>query len=66
MDARRPPLRPWRRAALAPLLVMVPLLVYSLVALGMGSNLWPLLFILAAPLCFFYLCGVSALDALGG
>lgn len=45
----------WRRAALLPLALSIPLVLYSLYALGEGSNLWPLLFILFAPFGFGYL-----------
>jgi hypothetical protein len=52
-----------RIAALAPLVVMVPLLGYTLLAFAAGSNLWPLLLILVAPVAFLYLCGVWAVKA---
>jgi hypothetical protein len=39
----------WRIAALAPLLVMGPAVVHTLVALAAGSNLWPIVIIFAAP-----------------
>jgi hypothetical protein len=45
----------WRIAALAPLAAFVPILVYSVFALAQGSNLWPLLAILFAPIGFVYL-----------
>jgi hypothetical protein len=35
----------WRSAALVPLIALVPALIYSLVALSRGSNLWPLVVI---------------------
>ena len=54
----------WLIAALVPLAAMVPLIVYSGVALSGGSNLWPLLLILAAPFAFAYLLIVGAARAL--
>lgn len=45
----------WRKAALAPLLLMVPLLLYTLFALLAGSNLWPLMLLFLTPLAFVYL-----------
>jgi len=50
----------WRAAALVPLAVMAPLLAYSLYAFAGGSNLWPLLLILAAPFACTYLAIVMA------
>lgn len=50
----------WRRAALLPLWVMVPLFAYSLFALFAGSNLWPLMLIFFSPLAFIYLICVLA------
>jgi hypothetical protein len=48
----------WRLAALVPVVPMVPLVGWALMALAAGSNLWPLMVILAAPFCFFYLVGL--------
>jgi hypothetical protein len=45
----------WRLAAMAPLLLSVPALVFSLYALAMDSNLWPLTLIFAAALGMIYL-----------
>lgn len=45
----------WRLAALAPLLLTVPALLFSLYALHQGSNLWPLTLIFAAALGSIYL-----------
>lgn len=45
----------WRLAALAPLLLTVPALCFSLFALYQGSNLWPLTLIFAAALGSIYL-----------
>jgi hypothetical protein len=53
--------RCWRRrrgAALLPLLVTIPALLISIVALIQGSNLWPIWLILLTPPCFLYLVGV--------
>lgn len=45
----------WRKWALLPLLVTLPLLAYTLLALAAGSNLWPLLMIFVCPFVFAYL-----------
>jgi hypothetical protein len=45
----------WRIAALAPLLLTVPALVFSLFSLRHGSNLWPLALIFAAAVGTLYL-----------
>jgi hypothetical protein len=50
----------WRIAALLPLLIMLPAMAHAIFALTMGSNLWPILVILAAPVLFLYLCGLWA------
>jgi hypothetical protein len=51
----------WRKATLAPAVIMVPILAYTVLALAGGSNLWPLLMLFTAPLAFLYLVvlGVS-------
>lgn len=51
----------WRLAASMPLVVTVPLLVYTLAALLFGSNLWPLALLVVAPVAFVYLLAVSGL-----
>jgi hypothetical protein len=51
----------WRTAALVPLLLMVPLVAYTLFALLAGSNLWPLMLIFLTPLAFIYLFAVGLL-----
>lgn len=48
----------WRKAAMVPLVLMVPLLAYTLFALLAGSNLWPLMLIFLTPLAFLYLVGM--------
>jgi hypothetical protein len=45
----------WHLAAALPLLLVVPALVFSLVAFAGGSNLWPLMLIFAAALGAVYL-----------
>jgi hypothetical protein len=45
----------WRIAALVPLFVFVPALLYSVFAFSQGSNLWPIVLIFLAPLGFLYL-----------
>ena len=50
----------WRIAALAPLLLMGPLMAHAFFALSMGSNIWPLFVIFAAPVLFLYLVALWA------
>jgi hypothetical protein len=45
----------WRKLALLPLWGTVPLLIYTLLALIAGSNLWPLMLMFLAPAAFIYL-----------
>jgi hypothetical protein len=54
----------WRKAALAPLIAIVPALVFSMFALSRGSNLWPITVVLLAPLGFIYLVIVWASRAI--
>jgi hypothetical protein len=49
----------WRKAALVPLLMMIPLALYTLYALLAGSNLWPLMLLFLTPLAFLYLVAVG-------
>jgi hypothetical protein len=49
----------WRKATLAPAVIMAPILSYTMIAFAAQSNLWPLLLIFIAPLAFLYL-GVLA------
>jgi hypothetical protein len=51
----------WRKAALAPAVIMVPILAYTVLAFAAQSNLWPLLLLLTAPLAFLYLVLLSAI-----
>lgn len=45
----------WRLAALVPLLITGPAVLFSLYALSRGSNLWPLTLIFLAPVGCVYL-----------
>ena len=45
----------WLIFACLPLAVMAYVVVVTVMALGEGSNLWPLLFIFAAPPAWIYL-----------
>ena len=45
----------WRKAAAAPLWLMVPVLVYTAYAFLDGSNLFPIVLIFTAPLALAYL-----------
>jgi hypothetical protein len=51
--------RSWRIAAAAPLALAIPAALWSLYALTQESNLWPLVFILFAPLGTLYLLILS-------
>lgn len=56
----------WRIAALVPLLVMVPLAVQAALAYAAGSEAWPLLLVLSAPLAFLYLLLVAIAKGASG
>lgn len=45
----------WRKRAAFPLIISVPLLLYTLFALFKGSNLWPLMMIFISPILFIVL-----------
>ena len=49
-----------RKAILAPAVIMVPILAYTVLAFAAQSNLWPLLLIFTAPLALVYLVFLSA------
>lgn len=53
----------WFIAAVAPLVVMVPILIHAVLALLSGSNLWPILIVLVAPIAFIYLLIVAVARA---
>jgi len=53
----------WLILSLVPLLVMVPLAIHAGLAFAAGSNLWPLLLILASPLACIYLVGLAVVKA---
>jgi hypothetical protein len=48
----------WRKAAWAPLALVIPALFFSLYALGQDSNLWPLTLIFSAMIGSVYLAGL--------
>ena len=48
----------WRLLAGLPLVGMIPLALYTLAALAMGSNLWPLMMLFLTPPAFLYLVGL--------
>lgn len=54
----------WRIAALVPLILFVPVLIYTLLGLLHGSNLWPLLLIFSAPFGVAYLLVVRVARAI--
>jgi hypothetical protein len=49
----------WRKAALVPAVIMVPILAFTVLAFAAQSNLWPLLMLISAPLAFLYLVVLS-------
>ena len=49
----------WRIASRLALGLMVPVLGYTLFALAMGSNLWPLVLIFTMPIAFAYLAALA-------
>lgn len=51
----------WRKAALMPLIPIVPCVLWSLYALSHDSNLWPITVILLSPFCFTYLLLLCAM-----
>lgn len=51
----------WRKATVAPAVIMVPILAYTVLAFAAQSNLWPLLLLLTAPLAFLYLVVLSVI-----
>lgn len=53
----------WRIAALAPLVIMIPVLGHALLALAAQSNLWPIFVIFTAPVAFAYLVALIVLWA---
>ena len=56
----------WRLAALAPLLVMVPLAVHAGLAYAAGAPGWPVLLVLAAPVAFACLLLVGIVKSSAG
>jgi len=50
----------WRTAAMVPLIGAAPALVFSLYALSQDSNLWPMMFIMFAPIGTIYLVALIA------
>jgi hypothetical protein len=54
----------WRRAALAPLLVMVPLVAFAILAAAAQSNLFPLFVIFASPPAVLYLLALGGVRLL--
>lgn len=54
----------WRKAGLLPLWVSIPVTGYSIFALLMGSNLWPLMMLFVLPVLFVYLLLLALLRRL--
>jgi hypothetical protein len=53
----------WLVLALVPLVVMIPLVFHAGLAFTAGSNMWPVLLILACPVAFLYLLGLAVAKA---
>ena len=53
----------WLVLSLVPLLIMVPLTAHAGLAFAAGSNMWPVLIILAAPVAFLYLFLLAVVKA---
>lgn len=53
----------WLVLSLVPLLIMVPLTAHAGLAFAAGSNMWPVLIILAAPVAFLYLLILAIVKA---
>ena len=53
----------WLVLSLVPLLFMAPLAVHAALAFAAGSNMWPVLLILASPMAFAYLLGLAIVKA---
>ena len=51
----------WRRAGLLPLWASIPITGYTLFALLMGSNLWPLVMLFVLPVLFGYLLVIATI-----
>jgi hypothetical protein len=56
----------WRKAAMVPLVGMVPLGLYTLVALLAGANLWPLMAIFLTPIALAYLVALWIVKLVAG
>lgn len=56
----------WRIAALLPLAIMLPAIGHAVFALAAGSNIWPIVMILTAPIGFLYLVIAAAAKYVGG
>ncbi|MGH6895472.1 MAG: hypothetical protein ACREJ5_02840 [Geminicoccaceae bacterium] len=55
----------WRKASLAPAVIMIPILAYTVLAFAAQSNLWPLLLLFAAPVACLYLVLLTVILLLG-
>jgi hypothetical protein len=55
----------WRKATLAPAVVMAPVLAFTVLAFAAQSNLWPLLLLLTAPLACLYLALLALILLIG-
>lgn len=55
----------WRKASLAPAVIMIPILAYTVLAFAAQSNLWPLLLLFAAPVACLHLVLLTVILLLG-
>ena len=54
----------WRTLALLPLLIMVPILGYTVYAAARESNLWPIVLIFSAPVATVYFLIIAVIRRL--
>jgi hypothetical protein len=52
----------WRWLALVPLVVILPVIAWTMVGFAQEKNLWPLLLIFASPLASLYLVSLMVLS----
>lgn len=54
----------WQKIACIPLIISIPLLLYTLFALSQGSNLWPVMMLFLTPLLLILLLSIIAFKKL--
>ncbi|KTD42294.1 hypothetical protein [Legionella parisiensis] len=55
----------WRKIACIPLFISIPLLIYTLFALFVGSNLWPLMMLFITPVILLILLVIVVIKKMG-